>query len=347
MGGGGKGAAGTVAAAGIYTGGRIATNALTIGQAFVTAAAQIAAMKWMIEKQQSMWDHVSGKQIACVEVALDEFSKAVDALLLTFKDAYPDVPEAARFVAVDPQTEQFNTMVANIINGPKTAEYMVAANHWHRTNHMARVELLSPGFTALLSAHMRQIEALLAGTLPVDEAVAVVSDDAEAAAMNGRVGNTRMISAASLGIRRLQIQQLGRDEISRRLQWMEQVSPVSREVTLNELMVSPERRLLFALEQAQLLQNDLQNAHNAAAQKAPHKMAELQTKLQRVVATLSFNANKANMQNQFVPNFPGIFGPSISNLTQLIGQAMTWEKDQDSPVLSGAQTPSTSTAVTV
>lgn len=347
MGGGGKGAAGTVAAAGIYTGGRIATNALTIGQAFVTAAAQIAAMKWMIEKQQDMWDHVSHKQIACVEVALDEFTKSVDALLLTFKDAYPDVPEAARLVPVDPQQLQYQAMIDNIVNGPKTAEYMVAANHWHRSNYMARVELLSPGFTALLTTHMRQIEALMMGQLPVDEAVAVVSNDAELAAMNGRLGNTRMISAASLGIRRLQVQQLGRDEMGRRLQWMDGVSPLSREVTLNELMVSPERRLLFALEQAQLLQNDLQNANNAAAQKAPHKMAELQTKLQRAIATLSFNANKANMQNQFVPNFPGIFGPSISNLTQLIGQAATWEKDQDSPVLSGAQTPPTSTAVTV
>lgn len=335
----GQSATGTIAAASIYTGGRIFTNSTTILAAAATAVAQIKLMEWMINRQESMWDHVAAKQIGCVEVAIDEFTRSIDTLLPTFKDAYPDVPVAARLVPVSPQQEQFNQMVDNILNTPKTAEYMIAANHWHRTNYQARVELHSPGFTAAFAKHMRHLESLLDGQLPVDEAIGVTTDTAENAAMLGKVGNTRMLSARALGIRRLQIQQLGRDEIGRRLQWVQQMSPVESEVTLDSLMIKPERRLLFALEFAQLMQNDLQNANNAAAQKAPHKMAELQTKLQKVVATLSFNANKANMQNQFVPNFPGIFGPSISNLTTLIGQAMTWEKDQDSPVLSGAQTP--------
>lgn len=337
MGGGGKAAAGGVAEATIYTGGRIATNALTIGQAFLTAAAQIATLKWMIDRQESMWDHVAAKQIKSVEVAVDEFARSVDSLLPTFKDAYPDVPVAARYVRVSPQEEQFQQMIDNILNAPKTAEYMTAANHWHRVNYQARIEFSSPGFIQNLTLHMKQITSLMRGQLPVDEAVGVTADVAENAAMLGKIGNTRMLSAAALGIRRLQVQQLGRDEMSRRLQWLQQMSPVESEVTLDDLMVKPERRLLFALEQAQILQNDLQNANNAAAQKPPHKMAELQTKLQRTVAMLTFNANKASMQNQFVPNFPAIFGPAINNLTSLIGQAANWEKDQDSPALSGAQ----------
>jgi hypothetical protein len=148
-----------------------------------------------------------------------------------------------------------------------------------------------------------------------------------------------MQTPASLGIRRLQIQQLGRDELGRRLAWMQQIAPVESEVTLDSLMVKPERRLLFALEQAQLLQNDLQNVNNAAAQKHPAEMAILQTKLQRLVATLSFNANKANMQNQFVPNFPGLFGPTISGLSKQIGESFSWERSPQSEVLSTAQTP--------
>lgn len=333
-------AAGAVAAAGVYTAGRIATNALTIGQAFVTAASQIAAMKWMIDKQQDQWDHVAAKQIKCVEVALDQFTTSVGDLLPTFQAAYPDVPVAARFVAVSPQQEQFNAMVDNILNAPKSAEYMVAANHWHRINYMSRVELLSPGFTEAFARHMRQVEDLMNGQVPVDEVISITTDDAENAAMAGRIGNMRMQTYASLGIRRLQMQQLGRDELGRRFDWMQRMSPVETEVTLNDLMVKPERRLAFALEQAQLLQNDLQNANNAAAQKSPYIMAQLQTKLQQVIATLSFNANKANMQNQFVPNFPGIFGPTISNLTNAITGAFAMEKSPTSPELSGGQTPS-------
>lgn len=335
-----------VASAGIYTGGRVATNALTIAQAFVTAGAQIAAMKWMIDRQQSMWDHVAAKQINCVEVALDEFILSVDSLLPTFKDAYPDVPVAARLVPVNPQVEQYQAMVDNITNGPKTAEYMAAANYWHRVNYRARVEILSPGFEASFVRHMRQIETLLAGQLPVDDVIDITTDVAENAAMLGKIGNTRMLTHTALGIRRLQIQQLGRDELGRRIDWMQKISPVESEVTLNELMVKPERRLLFALEQAQLLQNDLQNANNAAAQKPPHKLAELQTKLQRVIAILTFGANKANMQNQFVPNFPALFGPTISNLTNMITSAFNWEKNPDSGQdLGGHLTPVATTSI--
>ena len=329
-------AAGGVAQAGIYTGGRVATNFATIVAAGVAAASQILLVERMIDKQEKMWDHVATKQIQSVEVALDEYAKAVASILPTFKDAYPEVPVAARFVPVDPQTEQFNQMIANILTAPKAAEYMVAANHWHRVNYQARVELLSPGFTVAFALHMRQIESLMAGQLPVDEAVGVTTDIAENAAMLGKTGNTRMLTSAAMGIRRLQIQQLGRDELGRRITWIQGISPVESEVTLDSLMVKPERRLLFALEQAQLLQNDLQNANNAAAQKAPHKMAELQTKLQKIVATLSFNANKANMQNQFVPNFPGLFGPTISKLATSITDAFSWEKNPDSaPDLGG------------
>ena len=218
---------------------------------------------------------------------------------------------------------------------------MAASNHWHRLNYQARTELLSPGFTNLLNKHLKQIEALMDGELPLDEAAGVVSDVAENAAMLGRIGNTFRQTHASLGIRRLQIQHLGREEMARRIQWMEQLSPAGREVSINELMVSPERRLLFALEQAQVLQNDLQNFNNSLAQKPPHKMAELQTRLQMAVSALSFNANKANMQNQFVPNFPALFAPTVSKLATNLTDPHTWERNPDSGQdLGGHLTPS-------
>lgn len=334
-------AAGTTAAAGIYTAGRVSTNIATVVRSAITAAAQIRATKWMIDRQEEMWDHVAHKQINCVEVALNEFIRGVDVLLPTFKDAYPEVPVAARYVAVDPQVEQYNAMVSNIINVPKSAEYMIAANHWHRLNFQARAELLSPGFTIHFATYMGQIGTLLAGQLPVDEAVGVTTSVAENAAMLGKVGNTRMLTSKALGIRRLQIQSLGRDELSRRVDLMQKLSPVEVETTLDDMMIKPERRLQIALEQAQILQNDLQNVNNAIAQKRPHLMAELQTKLQLATARLQFNANKANMQNQFVPNISAVFGPAVNSLMKSVTDSFSYEKDSDvNAALGGHLTPS-------
>ncbi len=323
-----------VAVSGIYSGTRLATNIATLAQAYITAKMQADMLFKMIDKQENMWDHVAAKQIQCVEVALNEFIRGVDELLPTFKGAYPDIPVPARLIPPDPQEVQFNQMVDNLKNMPRSAEYMSAANHWHRINYAARAEFLSPGFANSFYRHMRQVESLLDGQMPIDEAVGVTSDVAENAAMNGRIGNTCRTTSAAMGIRRIQMQALGREELARRVTMMQGVSPVETEVTVDSLMLKPERRLTYALELAQLLQNDLQNANNAAAQKPPHLMAELQTRLQRTVAILQFNANKANMQNQFVPNFPALFAPAISNLTKAVGDTIKWEKDPDSDAQS-------------
>ena len=92
------------------------------------------------------------------------------------------------------------------------------------------------------------------------------------------------------------------------------VSPISSEASLDQQMISPTNRMNLALQQAQLIQNSLQNAANIAAQKSPHLLAELQTKLQTTIARLQFSANKGNMVNQFVPNYAAVLGPAMNNV---------------------------------
>lgn len=311
---GGKASAGQVAAAGIYVGGRIATSAAQIAQAALISGAQIAAVRWMIDKQDDSWNKVSAKQIACVEQALDEFHTTLDGLFPEFFNAYPDVPEAARFVAPDPAAVQRQTMEEGLLSMSKTNEYMIAANHWHRINYLARMELLSPGFRAALTRDMKNIEALYEGKLPTSDLVELTTGVAEEAAARGKIGNCRATTATALGVSQLRLQREAHDRLRTHTDLLQRVSPVESEFTMDQLMLKPEFRVRTAIELAQLLQNDLQNFNNMKAQKAPAIFAQLQAKLQRAIARLTFGANKANMQNQFVPNYQALFMPAINNL---------------------------------
>ncbi len=83
---------------------------------------------------------------------------------------------------------------------------------------------------------------------------------------------------------------------------------------MHELMLKPEYRIGFALQTNQLIQQSLQNVYNAAAQKPPAKLAELQAKLAKLQTVLVYSANKANMTNQFVPNYAAAFQPMLNSL---------------------------------
>ena len=315
MSGRGKIAGASITAAGIYVAGRIATSAITVAQHVAVGLAQVAALKWMLNKQDDSWEKVSQKQIRCVEVAVNEFVTTLRGELIPeFRAAYPEVPEAIPYVPVDPATSNFAVMVDNIANTPKTQEYIAAANHWHRVNYMARAELLSPGFTLQFRRSFEITSNDLAGTMPVGDVAEIVTDVAESAALNGRIGNVAGLTHFSLGVSRRRLHKEGQAGLARHVEMLNAISPVNSELTFESFMEKPENRINLALQQAQLIQNSLQAVANRNAQKAPRLLAELQAKMQAAVMVLQFNANKANMQNQFVPNYAGVFGNAVNGL---------------------------------
>lgn len=331
-----------VAAAATYVAGRIATNSLGWAQSLTVALAQIAAMKWMQDRQKDAYDDIMDKQVKTVDVAVTNFLYTVENVLLpTFKDAYPDVPQAARYVPVSFEEEQFNAMMVNIKNAPKTAEYQTIANHWHRLNYLARVQLLSPGFQEDFRIYQVQIRKLLAGELGLGPTLEIIGDEAEAALATGRVGNVTFKTLGTLNISRLRAQAQAREEMKGTAAIMEMISPVGSEVKFDDLMVDPKNRIVWALSQAQTVQNDLQNLYNQMAQKAPHKLAELQTNLQKAIAVLQLQANKANMVNAYVPNIPALYGPTVNNLLNgILANVQGNKESNDSPAsLGGHLTP--------
>lgn len=309
-------AAGSIATAGTYVGGRIATNTLSWVKTGLVVAAQAALLKALLDKQKHSYDDISSKQIGYVERALNEYILDVNNNLLpTFKNAYPDVPQAIAYEPVVPELMVFDQMVENIRNLPKTSEYIQQVNYLHRANFVARMVQLSPDFLTNVRLTSYQIRDLLEGRLPVGDVVEVMTDTAEMAALTGRIGAGYKTTARNLGISRLRMQAAGRAAFVEHLAMLNRdVSPISSEASLDQQMISPTNRMNLALQQAQLIQNSLQNAANIAAQKSPHLLAELQTKLQTTIARLQFSANKGNMVNQFVPNYAAVLGPAMNNV---------------------------------
>lgn len=313
-----------MASAAAYVAGRIATNVLSWAKTATIAFAQIALTKWMINQQEHAADRVSDRQIATVEHAINVFLEDLNENIIPlFQGAYPDVPAAARLVPVSPQMEAFQQMMDNITNAPKTQEYVIAANQYHRANYFARMAFLSPGFQANVRLSATQVTSMIRGEVPISDVMEVLADVNERAAMVGRLGSTRVVTIATLGITRLRMEKAGRDELLKHVEMLEKVSPVASEVLFDELSIKPAARLAFAVQQAQLLQNDLQNLNNQLAQKAPYKLAILQTELQKAIAVLTLDAGKASMRNDFVPNFPALFAPAIKSVVDGISQ--TWQ----------------------
>lgn len=328
MAGGKASAAGAATAATIYTGGRITTNALAWAQSLAVAALQIAALKALLDKQKNHYDAIANKQIGFVETALNEYIIDLNNNLLpTFPDAYPDIPEAIPYTPVNTAAIVFDQMVENLQNQPKTEEYITRVNTLLRYNNMARMAFLMPGFMVHLQLASGQIGDLLNGKMSTGDVIEILTDTAEQAALTGRIGATSKTTHRNLGISRMRAQRAGRKELAEHAAFINRdVSPISQEVTIDSLMIKPEARMALALQETQLMQNALQNIANAAAQKPPYKLAQLQAKISAIIARLTYSANKGNMANQFVPNYAAVFGPSINSLTSGLGQLVFGDK---------------------
>lgn len=313
--GGGKQAAGSVAAATIYTAGRVATNAVAWAESLIAVGIQVAAMKWMLNKQKKSYDEISTKQIRYLEDAVDQFMLMVNnELIPAIPGAYPEVPKAAEYVPVDVDSMTFQTFMSDL-NSTRQGHTMIEAlNNSIRNNYRARLFLLSPTILDALTKEAAQIHSLLDGCAPNSDIMEVFTDVNDNALATGRIGNMAGMTAAALGITKLRLQAAGRDALHRHLQGLNaNVSPISAEARLAEYFVKPENKIGFALQQGQLIQNSMQNLFNTMAQKPPARKAIITAKMQAAMAKLQLEANRGNLVNHYVPNYAGLFGPAIQS----------------------------------
>ena len=314
----GGGDAGPAIAAALY----VASNIFSWSEARKMPDRQADANKKVLELQKAHYDAITDTQRTKLNAAIVDYTSSVDVVLngTVFEEAMPNVPAAAEYVPIDACCLQGSTIECNISHIERAKSYVNYVNRQHEQNDLIRFLSFDPGFLTNLDICNKSVQDMMRGIIPIGDVVDVVSDQAELAALSGRIGNTRKTTARDLGISKLRIQSAGREEFRRHGQYLSSVvSPLGRQHDITEMMQTPGARIQLALAQAQLIQNSLQNKNNSLAQKEPYKLAELQARMNQIVTKLQSKSAEALLTNNFVPNYASIVVPKTDNISGLVG----------------------------
>lgn len=315
----GGGKSGEAAAAAIYA----SSNIFSWSEARQMPKRQAEANKEVLRLQKEQYDALQQGMRDILTAAINTYMANINDLLEgdDFEKAFDDVPEAAEYVPVDACCIQGSTIECNISHVERADVLAREMNRRHEQNDLIHALAGDPRFLVTLDIQSQSINDLTRGNLPVGDVVEVLTNNAEQAALTGRIGNARRTTARDLGISKLRAQAAGRREFRESTQWFNTaVSPLSRQMTTQMMMLSPSERVQLALTQSQLIQQSLQNKNNALAKKAPYLMAELQTKLQQIITQLQSKSSEALLQNTALPN-PALTvpPPTMNNYSQLVG----------------------------
>ncbi len=310
--------AGTAASAAAY----VASNIFSWSEARKMPGRQADANKEVLEKQKDHYDNITKKQRDLLGAAISAYTGDMNLLLDngSFKAALPSVPQAAEYVPVDACCMQGSTIECNISHIERAKAYTEYVNRQHEQNDLLHALSFDPGFLTNLDIVNKSFQDMMRGILDVGDVVEIVGDQAEMAALNGRIGNTRRTTARDLGISKHRVKVAGREEFRRHTTFINGVvSSQSRQHDITEMMQSPGARIQLALAQSQLIQNSLQNKNNALAQKEPWRLAELQLRMNRNITRLQAKSSQALLTNNFVPNYASTVVPKTDNISGLVG----------------------------
>ena len=262
---------------------------------------------------------------------MDSMIKSEGDLFDNFNEAFPDIPEAAEYVPVDVCCVQGSTVECNISHTARADTWVRNVNRLHEQNDLIHLLSMCPDFLVNLDILNKSVQELMRGILPVGDVVEVLNDNAEQAALYGRIGSTRKTTARDLGISKLRLQAAGRREMREHGTWLNNsVSPQQRQLSIKDMMIAPQDRINWALAQAQLIQNSLQNKNNMLAQKEPYKLARIQLRMQKNITELQQRSARALISNTSIPNYaltmpspvgpdPGMKTAGLANLVGSIG----------------------------
>jgi len=290
-----------------------ATNTFSWAQQLLVPGIQAAANILLLERQRGLYEEIASDQRKLIDLALQNYLTRLDQILPMVKSAMPDIPENADYVPVNPCQEQGCTIECNISHIERADVWAQCINRHHEENDIARAVALDPRYVANIDMFSLSVQDLLRGKLSASDVMEVMTDVSETAALQGRIGGCRNLTSRNLGLSRMRAQAEGRKSMQEMMGMLNRdVSPVSRQADIRQMMVTPQQRIALALTQAQLIQNSLQNYFDKQAQKPPYLMAELQLQLQSLTTRLQAEASKASMVNGFVPDYATALQPQMN-----------------------------------
>ncbi len=280
------------------------------------AAANIA----LLNHQKSQYDDIEQKRIGYIDAAVDQWCDCITDLLDKVEDATDDVPEPAMYQPVSPSGEQWQTISDNLEIAPTAKAYACYINETHVEQDIIRQTLLNPKHYIVNEITWCSIHDLIKGDLAESTVVETLIRSKQKAVKFGRYGRSARQSARDLGITSHRLQKAARAEArEERASQNRDVSPISRQVDLREMMLTPQQRIGYGVQQAQLIQNSLQNAYNACARKPPALQAKLQIMMQKCQNTMTLLAGKAGLVNSNVVDYASVLNNQLTTITNGIG----------------------------
>jgi hypothetical protein len=285
-------------------------------QRLLLAAAEAAAQILILEYQKKQYDEIVERQLSAVDQAVNEFTSDINRVMSDFNAGAGSKPRAAAYVPVNWTGVQCDAIEWNLNNGPKAAALQRWTDTQRHSQQLVRIQTFYDSFKVHASLYDDSVTSLLKGLVDVGDVMEVMTDVAENACLVGRMGRTCKQTSQALGVTKMRAQALGRAEFRERTRLAELVSPVGTLFDPASMFVQPERMMQFALEQAQLVQQSLQNQLNAQTAGDPRALARAQARLSMAIAKLQANGSKANLVNAYVPNYASILAPSIKNISE-------------------------------
>jgi hypothetical protein len=178
---------------------------------------------------------------------------------------FGDKPEFADVPEINLQSEARKTITANQANLPaatQLAETTAAAN---QTNLLRSLERVLPTFTSILKRQASVVDSQLRGELTPEVEATLKQRAAQRGVAGGFAGSAFAdnVTARSLGLNQLQLQQAGLQNAAALQQQALQLSPV---MPVQSMFLTPQQALQAAMQRQQLqFQRDLAQAQADAA----------------------------------------------------------------------------------
>lgn len=293
-----------------------AANEFSWGQTLGLPALQALANIEVMNYQRGIYDEISEDQKDILDFAVERYLDRTSSILngASITGAYGAVPEAALYEPVDSAAVQATAVEDNIRDLGRASRWGQCIGRLHAQNDRIRMALLDPRWVVNMDLHSMTLGDLFRGKMAPGDLMEVMTDTAEAALATGRIGGVRAATTRNIAAERLRRQARARKELLAKADMMANVSPSNRMPDLREMLRTPEQRIAYELTQAQLVQNSLQNLFNRRAQAPPWRAARLQLQLTKAQERLKSRAMKAQLFNQYVPNYAAILQPMISSL---------------------------------
>lgn len=303
-------------------------NQFSWAKNLILPGVQAAAMITLLQRQKSLYEEQATHQRRAIDLSFNFYADRLDSIIAggELEQAYPDVPQAAEYVPVDPCAEQQRGIDCNGENLGAANSWAQCVNRLHEQADLTRAVVFDPRWLVNMDMYSIQVGDLLQGKLRPDSLMETMTDVAEDALATGRVGGVRRATTRALGLERLRRTRLGQRELRAEAEFISRISPQKRQADIREMMVSPQQRLSLAMTQAQLVQNSLQNLFNRNAQKPSASMERLKLKLDQAVQVMKLQAMKANLFNSYVPNYASVLQPQVDEVAQNFKRMFTLEE---------------------